>query len=196
MSEFEIKTLVAIILAIVGYFVKYLNDVRITTKKAKIDSEKDKLNSELNRVNEQLEEFYGPLKALNESSRIAWSDFRKKYRSHTPHFFSNKEMPNEEELKAWRLWMTIVFMPNNNKMFEIINSRLDLLIEDEMPDSLKLVCAHVAAYKTVMHKWEQKDFSEHTSTINFPAVEVKEYIDKSFTRLKKRQNELIGLIEK
>lgn len=196
MSEFEIKTLVAIILAIVGYFVKYLNDLRITQKKAHLDSEKDKLSSELGRVNTQLEKFYGPLKALNESSQIAWIGFRKKYRSHTPHYFSNKEMPNEEELKAWRLWMSVVFMPNNNKMFEIVNSRLDLLIEEEMPESLKMLCAHVAAYKTVMVKWEQGDFSEHTSIITFPAQEVKNYVDQSFSKLKKRQNELIGLIKK
>ncbi len=196
MTEFEIKTLVAIVLAIVGYFVKYLNDLRIMTKKALLESEKNKLSSELNRVNEQLEKFYGPLKALNESSEIAWSGFRQKYRSNTPHYFSNNDMPNEEELKAWRLWMSIVFMPNNNKMFEIINSRLDLLIEEEMPESLKLLCAHVAAYKTVIHKWEQNDFSEHTSIINFPAREVNKYVDSSFSKLKKRQNELIGLIKK
>ncbi len=196
MNEFQISTLVAIFLAISGYFIKYAIDLRITKKKAVIDSEKSKLNSELNRVNEQLEKFYGPLKALNESSEIAWVGFRKKYRSHTPHFFSNKEMPNDEELEAWRLWMSIVFMPNNNKMFEVINSRLDLLIEDEMPESLKLLCAHVAAYKTVLHKWSLQDFSEHTSIINFPSVEVKKYVDISFSKLKKRQSELLGLIKK
>ncbi len=195
MSEFEIKTLVAILLAIVGYFVKYLNDLRIMTKKASLESNKSKLSSELSRVNEQLEKFYGPLKALRESSEIAWKGFRQKYRSDTPHYFSKKDMPNEEELKAWRLWMSIVFMPNNNKMFEIINSRLDLLIEEEMPESLKLLCAHVAAYKTVLYKWEQNDFSEHTSIINFPSTEVNQYVDRSFSKLKKRQNELIGLIE-
>lgn len=104
-------------------------------------------------------------------------------------------MPNEEELKAWRLWMSIVFTPNNDKMFEIITSRLDLLIEDEMPESLKLLCAHVSAYKTIMTKWQTNDFSEHTSIVNFPSIEMKKYVDKSFNALKKRQGELIGLIK-
>ena len=196
MTDFQITSTITIGLAIVGLIAKYINDLRITNKKANLDTKKSQLDSELNRVNEQLQHFYGPLKALNEASEIAWIGFRKKYRPHTQHYFSNKEMPNDVELEAWRLWMSIVFMPNNNKMFEIIISRLDLLIEDEMPESLKLLCAHVSAYKTVMVKWENGDYSEHTSIVNFPAHEVKKYTDISFSNLKKKQRQLFGLIEK
>ena len=196
MTDFQITTSITIILALLGLIAKYINDLRITTKKADLDTKKSQLDSELKRVNEQLQFFYGPLKALNEASEIAWMGFRKKYRSHTPHYFSNKEMPNTAELEAWRLWMKTVFMPNNDKMFEIITSRLDLLIEDEMPESLKLLCAHVTAYKAVMVKWENGDFSEHTSIINFPTQEIKIYADTSFTILKKKQKQLFGLIDK
>lgn len=48
----------------------------------------------------------------------------------------------------------------------------DLLEESEVPDCLLTLCAHVAAYKAVLKKWESGDFSESTSIVNFPREEI------------------------
>ena len=50
-------------------------------------------------------------------------------------------------------------------MMQTILSRLDLLIEDEIPECLELICAHVAAYKPILEKWEQGDYSEKRSRL-------------------------------
>ena len=52
---------VTIVLALGGYLAKYVNDVRIEQRRARLD-----------RVSRQLSEFYGPLLSLSYAGGIAW----------------------------------------------------------------------------------------------------------------------------
>lgn len=88
--------------------------------------------------------------------------------------------------------MTTVFMPTILRMYELVVSKADLLIEEEMPPCLLLLCAHVSAYQAVLEKWKENDFSEHTSLVGYPRAELSEYCRRSFQRLKREQAELIG----
>lgn len=176
-----VTTVTAILLALLGYLATYLNNVRTTQR-----------TEQLNRVNKQLNEFYGPLFALTQANDIAWRKFREEYSPYGA-FFSKSAPPTDEELQIWRFWMQTVFMPSNLRMYEIIVSKADLLIEKDMPECLLLFCAHVAAYQPVLKKWELKDYSEHTSLINYPTKELLEYCDKSFERLKAEQSKLLGV---
>ncbi len=176
-----VTTVTAILLALVGYIATYINNIR-TTQRAE----------RLARVNKQLNEFYGPLFALSQANDIAWQKFRDEY-SPQGAFFSKIDPPTDEELQVWRLWMQTVFMPSNLRMYEIIISKADLLIEKDMPQCLLLFCAHVAAYQPVLEKWETKDYSEHTSLINYPTKELLDYCDKSFEGLKAEQSQLLGV---
>ncbi len=88
--------------------------------------------------------------------------------------------------------MKTVFMPNNTKMYELVLSKSDLLIESRMPDGLLDLCAHVAAYQTVLKRWEENDFSEHLSLIEYPREGVIEYAQTSFEALKAEQAYLLG----
>src|SRR5437879_4474315 len=88
--------------------------------------------------------------------------------------------------------MATVFMPRNIWLQELIVSKSDLLIETDMPQCLRDFCAHVAAYQTVLKKWENNDFSEHTSIINYPGQKLLEYSHNSFRCLKEKQAKLIG----
>ena len=179
-SKFIITTVVTISLAFIGYLITYFNNLRLSQRKEKLE-----------RVNSQLRELYGPLFALVNTSEIAWKSFRSVYRP-SGAYFNGIEQPSEKELEAWRLWMINVFMPTNERMYELILNKSDLLIENEIPQCLLLLCAHVSAYKTVKVRWENNDYSIHTSIINFPASELRNYANKSFKMLKICQNQLLG----
>jgi hypothetical protein len=95
-SKTVVTLLVTAFLAFIGYIVKYLNDVAMARRKDRLD-----------RINQQLRNLYGPLYAIDQASGIAWQAFRSRYRKKQSYFRSNPP-PNEEDLKAWRLWMFIV----------------------------------------------------------------------------------------
>lgn len=174
-----ITLIVTIVLAFVTLLAKYINDVIIAQRKDRLE-----------RVNQQLKNLYGPLYAINEASQVAWKEFRLIYRPGKS-FFGTQPPPNNEELKAWQLWMSEVFMPLNLKMEKIIVENGDLIIEKEMPEYFIKFCAHVAAYKPVIKKWELGDYSEHTSFSNFPEG-FREHIKKSFQHLKNEQSRLLS----
>lgn len=88
--------------------------------------------------------------------------------------------------------MQTVFMPNNIRMYDMIVSKADLLIETDMPQCLLIFCAHVSAAQPVMKKWEAKDYSQQRSEVFYPAKELLEYCSKSFKSLKAEQSSLLG----
>jgi|ERR1700694_3345415 len=161
---------IALATGIFVYFNNYYNERR----KAKLE-----------RINRQLGEFYGPLYSLLKSDQAAWKAFCEKYRI-KDFVFDPKCPPPEEILIAWRLFMDMIFGPSHEKMYDVIISKSDLLIEDNMPACLLRLISHIAVYKTVREKWKNGDFSEHTSIIDFP-TDVDEYIVNSFERLKREQ---------
>ncbi|WP_257463589.1 hypothetical protein [Archangium lipolyticum] len=178
-----VTTLASVLLAVSGYLAAHASKLRL-----------DQRTSQLNRINTQLSDFYGPLLALGSATSTAWLQFRKKYRPGRA-FFGEGAPPTEQELVAWRTWMKEVFMPSNLRMAELVTTKSDLLIEDHIPPCLLTLCAHVAAYQAVMKRWEEKDFSEHSSLVNFP-TEVLDYAHKSFLHLKAEQSRLLGLVNK
>ncbi len=90
--------------------------------------------------------------------------------------------------------MSEVFMPLNLRMEKIIVENADLFLDDEMASPLLVLCAHVAAYKPVLKKWGQGDFSENTSKVNFPP-DLLDYAEACFKRLKQEQAALLGKLK-
>lgn len=179
-----ITAIVTVLVALAGYLITYWNNIRLSQR-----------SEQLERINKQLAEFYGPLYSLVSTGTQTWAAFRTKYRPGKP-FFESNPPPTEEELEAWRLWMTTVFMPQNIQMQELIVSKTDLLIETDMPECLADLCAHVAAYQVVLKQWENNNFSEHMSIIDFPGRKLLDYSHMSFKSLKEKQAKLIGEIAK
>jgi hypothetical protein len=91
--------------------------------------------------------------------------------------------------------MTEVFMPLNLRLEKTIVENADLLIEKEMPECLLLLGAHVSAYKAILKRWENGDYTEHVSLVSYPWAEVRAYVEKSFMNLKEEQARLLGLLE-
>ena len=181
--EMDSKTiatlLVTVTLALIGFLVKYINDLAIARRKDKLE-----------RVNLQLKNLYGPLYATTQASEIAWQAFRTRYRPGKP-FFRSQPPPNDEELAAWRIWMAEVFMPMNLRLEKTIVDNGDLIMEKSMPECLLRVCSHVAAYKPVMKKWQSGDYSEFLSLSPYPE-DLLGYVESSYSELKAKQAALLG----
>ncbi|MBI5950540.1 MAG: hypothetical protein HY865_02685 [Chloroflexi bacterium] len=177
-TSLVVTTVITVFLAFVGYLATYLNNLRLSQRLEKLE-----------RINRQLSELYGPLFALTHASDTAWTAFKSK-RIGQGYFDGKRRTPTEEELKAWRLWMSTVFMPINLRIYEIILSKSDLLIETKMPECLLSFCAHVTAYQAVLKQWEDNDYSEFMSVINYPN-EIVEYSMKSYQFIKAEQEKLI-----
>ena len=184
---------VTLLVAFSGYLAKYLNDLRIAQRKDRLE-----------RVNQQLRDLYGPLFSLIKAATITWEGFREKYCSRDDfqvdgHVVGGGEgswrgiMPQSEETKRiWRHWMQNVFMPLNSEMAQLIIDHSDLLEEEDMPECLLLLSAHVHGYKGILAAWEKEDYSEHMSLTSFPIMEILPYVESSYRKLKARQARLLG----
>ena len=182
----EVVALVGVVVAAVGYFVKYRIDLRLAQR-----------NDRLERINRQLSEFYGPLLALTRASGQSWHAFRERYRPPgSESFWKGDPPPTREETIAWRLWMTTVFMPVHQRMMDLVLSRADLIEEPDMPPCLMALCAHVAGYQAVLKEWERGEISvaraDNISVVNFPGQELADYAAAAFSRLKAEQADLLG----
>ncbi len=170
---------VTIGLAVAGYLFTYWYSLRLSRRRNRLE-----------RVSRQLSELYGPLFALVTSSTSIWNQFRAANRPGIGYW--DPEPPvSGDEATTWRVWMKEVFMPLNIQMVDAAVQKADLLEESTMPECLLELCAHVAAYRSVLARWEQRDYSEHTSLMNFPAEALTAYADERFLRLKAEQGRLL-----
>lgn len=156
-EKYFITASVTIFVAFFSFVAKYYNDLRIAKRKDRLE-----------RINRQLKELYGPLLSLTSSSKATWTEFRKKYRTDSNQYHDIKNTPSEKEKEIWRVWVLNVFYPNSEKIFNLIIENGDLIIEDEFPEILEMLCSHVESYKPVIVKWKENDFSEHISVIAYP----------------------------
>ncbi len=151
----------------------------------------DRLKAQLDFVNMQLRYFYGPLLANTVANRRAWTAFSRRYDPEGGGFWNPANPPTIEAIGAWHHWMTTVFMPNNLRSIEIISERADLLIDNGMPQCLADLCAHVLALKAVLASWED-DPHYLPQTPNYPSAALRDYLERSFSALKKKQ---VGLLK-
>ncbi|MET8740901.1 hypothetical protein [Streptomyces sp. NPDC004728] len=174
--------IVTVGLAVVGYLATYLNGVRLAQRQAR-----------LARIKLQLSDFYGPLFALMEANSRTYDSFSERYaRPDGRDPFDHEVPPTEHELAEWRTWATAVFIPNIQAMRDVVVTKADLLIEQEMPPALLQLCAHVSGYEITAARWAQGRYEEHLSLISFPGREMMDCTRERFTRLKKEQAVLLG----
>jgi hypothetical protein len=166
------------LVALLGFLFTYLHARRLQER-----------NDRLQRVNRQLGELYGPLFALSDATRISYEAFCEKYkelRSNT-----NWEDISPEYVSVWQLWMTTVFQPSNKRMFELIVSNGDLLVDEAMPACISEFCAHVASYDVTISLWARGDTSETFAAIDYPLL-FTDYVRNSYSLLKRRQAVLLA----
>jgi hypothetical protein len=171
--------IVTIFLALFGYFATYLNNLRLA-KRA------DKLKF----VTSQIDELYGPLYVITQTSQILFqASIARDLQDDTA---ANGDTQDPyDEMSERRLWVEEVFHPLNSQLEHIIINKAHLIIEEEMPQCLKRFLAHSAGYKAVIKKWQKGDFTENSSVIDYPN-EIEEYAEQSYSMLRKQQQKLIG----
>ena len=176
-----ITVAVTLFVAILGSVAAYLNSLRIASRKDQLDH-----------VDRQLRQLYGPLFALNHVSNIAWRAFRQKYRPDKESYWRSEPPPTAEDEAAWRLWMATVFMPLLLRMEQVILKHSDLIEEQDMPQCFIDLISHISAYKAVLQKWSNGDYSEHVSVLRFPGAALTAYLEPQYRALKQRQTLLRG----
>jgi hypothetical protein len=177
MSEAVIAASAAICIAVLGALLSYVNNRRLQRRQARLE-----------RLNAQLREFYGPLYATFQAQRIAHLRFVNTLRPGSSTLFAPDVPPlNDEELRLWRLWAQSAHQHRSSRAYEVIISKAHLLIEDEMPPCLLKFCAHKAGYDVLIERWTQHDYTEHLSVVRHPGDELHNYLQQSFTRLKREQ---------
>jgi hypothetical protein len=170
---------VTVALAFIGYIAAYINNVLIARRRERLDL-----------INRQISDFYGPLYVTTTVGATAYNALVTKLgREHDPDL---KEPLSESEFREWRLWVTHVFMPMNEWSEKLLLENAYLLREERLPESLHRFITHVAAYKAVVRKWEEEDFSEQHSIINFPD-DLLDYAAHSYRELKSEQLRLLGM---
>lgn len=186
MSWTEAVTLIGVCVAAIGYVYKYQTDLKLLQR-----------NDRLERINRQLSDFYGPLLALTRSCDRSWEAFRQRHRSDGGSYWRTDPPASEDDVAAWRLWMSTVFVPMHQQMMDIVLSHADLVDESEMPMCLLDLCAHVSGYQAVLKQWESGDISvarvDNVSIVNFPSQALTDYAAEAFDRLKAEQSRLLGL---
>jgi hypothetical protein len=180
-----VAAFIGVFVAAVGYFVKHWSDLRMQQR-----------NDRLQRINRQLTEFCGPLLAHTRSSDKIWRAFRRRHRPGDQSFWTNDLPLTEADVMAWRLWMSTVFLPLNQRMSDLVHHHADLIDESEMPACLLVLCAHVAGYQAIIKEWEADEISlareDNISVVNFPGQELAEYAATAFERLKREQSKNLG----
>lgn len=172
--------IVTISLALLGYLVTYLNNLRLAKRADQIKF-----------ITTQIDELYGPLYVITQSGQILFQALNF-IGMEEGRIIINQDAPDSAEaISDWRIWVEEVFQPLNEQLEQIIISKAHLIIEEEMPQCLKRFLAHTAGYKAVIKKWQLGDFSESTSVIHYP-VEIEDYAEKSYLMLKEKQKKLIG----
>lgn len=169
---------VTIVLAITGYLYNYFHGIN-----------SDKRKERLNLLNKQLNDFYGPLYILTESSKTAITTLR--HRLGGVQVFKNAYQPTDKERSEWYNWVISVLMPINERIENIILSNAHLIREEEIPRCLLQFVSHISTYRAIIEKWEQGDFKEYLSPVEFPS-ELHEYSRTSYYAIKKEQIQLIS----
>ncbi len=182
--KFIVSILTTIAIALSGYL--------YTWNQSRSDAQ---YSAQLNRVNKQLKEFYGPLYTLVEADNLSFQYFVENTRPDVKIvYWSPDSPPNDEQKKAWRRWFMEVTIPGYLKMEKIIINHSDLLIEDDIPQPILDLSAHISGYKPVVANWKEGDFSRNSSFFNFPQ-DVRAYLRDSYKKLKLRQKYLLGIVE-
>ena len=174
-----ISAIVAITLAISGYIVAWYQGIVTEQYKAR-----------LARVDMQLREFYGPLFSRTESENRAFIEFSASTRPGHKYFWDEVSPPTTKQQILWRRWIESVSMPNYLAMEEIIQKKADLIEDNDIPQPLLDLSAHIAGYKYVVASWHAGDTDRQFSFLPFPQ-NARDHLRLRYMQLKKEQAELM-----
>ncbi|KAL6756289.1 hypothetical protein V8C86DRAFT_100948 [Haematococcus lacustris] len=169
--------------AILGYCFTFYNAQVQEQRKARLE-----------RVNQQLKDLYGPLLACVTATKSAYEAM---VRQHSPDGSRQAlqsallARPYGPEAHAFRLWMTSVLQPLNERAAAIVQGGFSLLEGVALEPQLLQLVAHVSASRVVLERWAQGELATG-SAISYPD-KLEGMVRQEFARLKARQAELLGV---
>jgi hypothetical protein len=178
-----IVALIAAGVAVAGWISTYRSNRALALRKDQLDL-----------VNRQLSDLYGPLYVSCKAGHVAYFTLLDKL-GRKRGLFEEDTPPSECEIREWYHWMKNVLGPINDRREELVLKNCHLILEETLPKCITDFASHAAAYRAVLAKWESSDFGEHYATVPFP-VELDAYAERSFSKLKKEQHELLAKINR
>ena len=165
--------------AVIGYFLTYWNNLRLSRHQARLEL-----------VNRRLNEFYGPLFIITRTISIAYqAQLTKLGRKQV---YEEGRTLTPEEWEDNYAWVVAVYAPLEQELSDLIVRKAHLLREQAIPEVLLTLVAHVSVTKALLHKWQKNDFSELYPVIDFPYAGIAAYADTSYMELKAEQLRLFG----
>lgn len=147
-----------------------------------------KRQAALDRVNLQLRELYGPLMGLVAVNEHVWAALR---RSELPDRDQRRAASlNEHQQGQWEGWLHQALMPANVKMRDLIVQHTDLVVEDEVPQTLLDFCAHVASYEVFLARPDNELIAR--ALVDHPGRKYVTYTRSGFASLKAKQGRLLA----
>jgi hypothetical protein len=176
----ELLSIIATIgLALFGYFVTYLYNLRLARRKERLEL-----------IERRLNEFYGPLFVASVAADLGYKTLLS--RLHRRTVFDPNDPPTKEQLQEWRSWIKLVLVPLDDIREQLILHNAHLIRENEMPDCLMQFVAHVYTYRAVLTNWDEADNSRYEAPGDAPQ-ELYDYAVQSYRELKAAQLSLIGV---
>lgn len=179
MSISAVSVMATVTIALLGYFLTYWNNLRLSRHHARLEL-----------VNRRIDEFYGPLFIITRTITAAYQAQLAKLGRKTVYEEGRTLTPAEWEDNY--AWVVAVYAPLEEELSSLITHKAHLLREQAIPEPLLTLVAHVSVTKALLHKWKKGDFSELYPAIDFPYAAIAAYAESSYAELKAEQLRLQG----
>jgi hypothetical protein len=156
------------------------------------EEQRRRIEAQLKYVERQIEELYGPLALLVYEGRRTWGDLL--LALGRDHVFSGSSPLPEVELRTWLFWTEAEFLPRNEKIRSLLESKAHLVEGPEFPKSYVDFLDHCNSWAINHRRWKEQGvkYSWH-SRINWPE-RFEEDVIETFQTLKSRHAELVGAL--
>jgi hypothetical protein len=154
------------------------------------NSKAKRLDAATRFIERQLEELYGPLFFLIIEGRRTFRDLLDALGRN--YVFQEDRHLSPDELKTWLFWVDYDFLPRNEKMKQLLESKTHLLVDAIIPDSYLTFIDHHNSWKVNHCRWQKEgvEYAWH-SKINFPK-QFEEDVISTFSRLKQKHSLLLA----
>lgn len=151
---------------------------------------KQRTEASVKHVERQLEELYGPLAFLLYEGRRTFLDLLDTLGRNS--VFMGGKVLSEKDLKTWLFWAEHIFLPNNEKIKQLLMSKTHLIEGERFPESYIAFLDHYNSWAVNHKRWKEEgvDYSWH-SKINWP-IEFEQEVIATFEALKAKHSALLG----